>query len=192
MFAGRSFKPGEVVCASAPLAVVPHRSSREYRCAYCLHKAGAALKRCAKCKLVKYCSRDCQRKDWSDHKCECRVPLLSSLDEAAASDLQLVARVLRRAAAPAADVHHQRFKGATVASVPGKQQPHVLIPTYADAERMVSHAKLAAMQQPGMTKGRQQLAQVLLHGAVHKTQKLLPADVRKGTSEDDIVHMLCR
>ena len=31
---------------------------------------GSAIKRCA-CKLVYYCSTECQRKDWDDHKARC-------------------------------------------------------------------------------------------------------------------------
>jgi hypothetical protein len=32
---------------------------------------GSAIKRCA-CKLVYYCSTECQRKDWDDHKARCK------------------------------------------------------------------------------------------------------------------------
>ena len=39
-------------------------------CAVC-PKAGT--KECQKCKSVRYCSRDCQRKDWNAHKSSCRA-----------------------------------------------------------------------------------------------------------------------
>ena len=40
-------------------------------CAKC-GKEGGSLKSCAACKLVKYCSRDCQIAHRSQHKKECR------------------------------------------------------------------------------------------------------------------------
>ncbi|KAJ6457741.1 hypothetical protein C8R45DRAFT_1032927 [Mycena sanguinolenta] len=33
--------------------------------------AGRALRRCSKCRLVSYCSRECQKKHWPEHKLEC-------------------------------------------------------------------------------------------------------------------------
>ncbi|EQC38788.1 hypothetical protein SDRG_03747 [Saprolegnia diclina VS20] len=46
-------------------------------CAHCF--APAAL-RCARCKLLKYCSRNCQRADWSSHGPECKylAPYMAS------------------------------------------------------------------------------------------------------------------
>lgn len=35
-------------------------------------KEGEKLKRCSKCKVVKYCSAECQREDWALHKAVCR------------------------------------------------------------------------------------------------------------------------
>eukprot|EP00184_Porphyridium_aerugineum_P001856 CAMPEP_0184698702 /NCGR_PEP_ID=MMETSP0313-20130426/5222_1 /TAXON_ID=2792 /ORGANISM="Porphyridium aerugineum, Strain SAG 1380-2" /LENGTH=479 /DNA_ID=CAMNT_0027157673 /DNA_START=33 /DNA_END=1472 /DNA_ORIENTATION=+ len=47
----------------------------EYRCAACgkEYEEGAHVFRCSGCKLVYYCSDECQRKDWKDnnHKSEC-------------------------------------------------------------------------------------------------------------------------
>eukprot|EP01083_Nonionella_stella_P112031 329069_1 len=40
-------------------------------CATC-HKAGATS-RCTACKCTYYCSRDCQRKDWKQHKRICKM-----------------------------------------------------------------------------------------------------------------------
>jgi hypothetical protein len=33
--------------------------------------AGAAFKKCARCKAVRYCSKDCQRTHWPVHKASC-------------------------------------------------------------------------------------------------------------------------
>ena len=40
-------------------------------CANCNRepKEGTELKRCARCHITRYCSTDCQRKDWEFHKC---------------------------------------------------------------------------------------------------------------------------
>jgi hypothetical protein len=34
---------------------------------------GSKLKRCSKCKAITYCSPECQRSDWSDHKKVCKL-----------------------------------------------------------------------------------------------------------------------
>jgi splicing suppressor protein 51 len=41
-------------------------------CANC-HKTGVSLKHCAKCKTTTYCSRDCQKNHFREHKKECVV-----------------------------------------------------------------------------------------------------------------------
>jgi hypothetical protein len=37
-----------------------------------LSKEEKKLKTCSKCKRVAYCSKECQKKDWEDHKKDCR------------------------------------------------------------------------------------------------------------------------
>lgn len=39
-------------------------------CKVCL-KTGKDVKRCGRCQRVYYCSRECQKSDWSEHKVDC-------------------------------------------------------------------------------------------------------------------------
>nr|XP_018900304.1 PREDICTED: uncharacterized protein LOC109032563 [Bemisia tabaci] len=47
-------------------------SNVEYRCATC-HKSEneVPLLRCSRCKRERYCSRECQRANWREHKSDC-------------------------------------------------------------------------------------------------------------------------
>jgi tetratricopeptide (TPR) repeat protein len=61
-----------------PLLHSNHNSNTERRdiqdkhhCAYCNNMSEQKLKRCARCKDVYYCSTECQKKDWKDHKPKC-------------------------------------------------------------------------------------------------------------------------
>jgi hypothetical protein len=40
------------------------------KCEYC-HKFSAHLKKCSRCHSVLYCSKECQKKHWKDHKVLC-------------------------------------------------------------------------------------------------------------------------
>ncbi|KAJ7777970.1 hypothetical protein DFH07DRAFT_901437 [Mycena maculata] len=42
------------------------------RCSVCRGKGKPKMKKCAKCQKVRYCSEDCQRKDWAAHKSKCK------------------------------------------------------------------------------------------------------------------------
>ncbi|KAK6206786.1 MYND finger [Colletotrichum tabaci] len=47
--------------------------AQKERCTNCgkTGKDGAALKKCTRCRKAKYCSADCQKKDWRKHRGEC-------------------------------------------------------------------------------------------------------------------------
>jgi hypothetical protein len=46
-----------------------------------------ALKLCSRCKIVSYCSRECQLKDWPDHKKHCKVLAELRKDKARVSEI---------------------------------------------------------------------------------------------------------
>ncbi|KAI0073818.1 hypothetical protein K474DRAFT_1666174 [Panus rudis PR-1116 ss-1] len=48
---------------------------RAASCGYCKREetANANLSRCSKCKLIRYCSPNCQRGDWGRHKRVCKI-----------------------------------------------------------------------------------------------------------------------
>ncbi|KAG8726521.1 hypothetical protein FRC11_015029 [Ceratobasidium sp. 423] len=49
-----------------------------YRCSLCGNPS-ASLRRCAKCKVARYCDENCQKKHWKKgHKLTCKPPTVSS------------------------------------------------------------------------------------------------------------------
>lgn len=65
-----------------------NRTSATSPCARCGH-ATAQLQACGSCKLVSYCSRDCQVKDWkAGHKAVCSGSGVAMPDDAAAAALK--------------------------------------------------------------------------------------------------------
>ncbi|KAJ6589067.1 hypothetical protein B0H19DRAFT_1014154 [Mycena capillaripes] len=63
--------------ALSPLFAVSYlepvtRDPEAGRCAVCRGKGKPKMMKCAKCTKVRYCSRDCQRKDWEAHKPKCK------------------------------------------------------------------------------------------------------------------------
>jgi hypothetical protein len=53
----------------------------------CWNLSREALKLCSRCKIVSYCSRECQVKDWPDHKKNCKVLAELRKDKAKVSEI---------------------------------------------------------------------------------------------------------
>ncbi|EGO03813.1 hypothetical protein SERLA73DRAFT_119451 [Serpula lacrymans var. lacrymans S7.3] len=64
--------------ALSPLFAVSYletvgRDPEAYRCFVCRGKGKPKLKMCTVCKKVRYCSSECQKKDWKVHKLRCKA-----------------------------------------------------------------------------------------------------------------------
>ncbi|KAJ6500948.1 hypothetical protein C8R45DRAFT_897311 [Mycena sanguinolenta] len=42
---------------------------------------GRKMKMCAQCNVVRYCSKSCQRSDWSEHKLYCQIPPIMDIGQ---------------------------------------------------------------------------------------------------------------
>ncbi|KAF8878364.1 hypothetical protein CPB84DRAFT_1688354, partial [Gymnopilus junonius] len=49
------------------------RDARRGNCMTCGKDAQSDLKVCSGCKVAKYCSKQCQKEDWKNHKKECTI-----------------------------------------------------------------------------------------------------------------------
>lgn len=60
------------IFASDPLVTASFSGNRDRYCEVCL-KRGEKLSKCSACGSSYYCSADCQRADWPQHKLECKL-----------------------------------------------------------------------------------------------------------------------
>ncbi|KAI9179504.1 hypothetical protein H9P43_004830 [Blastocladiella emersonii ATCC 22665] len=70
VIATRAFAVGEVLWCEDPVVALPFAEEVGNICSWCFatpQKRAA----CSACSRVVYCGRDCQRKDWAQHKLEC-------------------------------------------------------------------------------------------------------------------------
>jgi hypothetical protein len=64
--------------ALSPLFAVSYletvgRDASRYMCSVCRGKGKPKLMTCSTCQKVRYCSKDCQKKDWAKHKYRCKA-----------------------------------------------------------------------------------------------------------------------
>merc|ERR1712066_41820 len=77
----KCFRPGNVIMKCDPFAYVIHDEMAPNVCQYTLDLAIAkaagqeapVFMKCGNCKTARYSSRDAQKKDWKDHKDECKA-----------------------------------------------------------------------------------------------------------------------
>lgn len=90
----KSSKPGDNILESAPVFFVLSNNVRGQCCDMCFTQGGD-LQRCSKCKFARYCDRQCQKKDWKEHKIECERILRVSPN--VPTDLvRLMARIMQK------------------------------------------------------------------------------------------------
>jgi TPR repeat protein len=80
-------------------APAPKKGGKKGKCKICAKDGCGALidesKQCSRCRLVYYCSRDCQRADWKVHKPKCNA----AVEDRAAQDARANKQSIMRAAA---------------------------------------------------------------------------------------------
>ncbi|KAG1973171.1 histone-lysine N-methyltransferase SMYD3 [Pimephales promelas] len=87
-----SIKPGEVIYSCEPFAFCIAKDFLKTTCQSCF-KRGESLSRCSQCKTARYCSVQCQKQAWLDHKRECKC--LQRLQPRIPTDsVRLVARII--------------------------------------------------------------------------------------------------
>ncbi|CAK8672384.1 histone-lysine N-methyltransferase SMYD1-like [Clavelina lepadiformis] len=100
LLANKKFETGQLVLRQQPYAYVVMSAHADAVCHYCLaspppDKQAKPLAKCTACKYARYCSKECQKKAWPDHKPECsamqRVNPGKPVDQT-----RLVARILWR------------------------------------------------------------------------------------------------
>ncbi|KDQ54528.1 hypothetical protein JAAARDRAFT_135381 [Jaapia argillacea MUCL 33604] len=75
----KPFAPHVTRIAVSPLFAVSYletvaRHPDAHKCCVCRGRGKPKMHMCSSCKKVRYCSRECQKKDWNDHKPRCKAP----------------------------------------------------------------------------------------------------------------------
>uniref|UniRef100_A0A4W4FT77 [histone H3]-lysine(4) N-trimethyltransferase n=1 Tax=Electrophorus electricus TaxID=8005 RepID=A0A4W4FT77_ELEEL len=87
-------KTGELIHSCEPYAFCIAKNSLKSTCQSCLSR-GDGLLRCSQCKCTRYCSTQCQRQAWPEHKRECKC--LKHLQPRVPTDsVRLAARIIFR------------------------------------------------------------------------------------------------
>jgi len=103
--ATRDFKPGNLIISAEPFAFVIFEQMAEHVCHYCFNmvvrdktgKGMTTLLRCSSCKFARYCSRECQKKAWPQHKKEC-MAVRRIAPRVANDEVRMVSQILWRQA----------------------------------------------------------------------------------------------
>lgn len=97
--AKRKLRKGDVVLTEKPFAFALHFAARTTRCSTCF-LARTDLLCCSRCHVTRYCSSQCQRKDWKNgfHKVECSIlaKLEAIFDENTVTNCLLAGRTLQQ------------------------------------------------------------------------------------------------
>lgn len=74
-------RPVSIIAVRPSSENVVRKYVRKHFCIYCGNHS-VPLKRCGRCKKVRYCSKKCQGLDWTlRHKMQCTVPLIDGVDK---------------------------------------------------------------------------------------------------------------
>ncbi|KAH9426985.1 hypothetical protein DERP_011654 [Dermatophagoides pteronyssinus] len=68
----RDYQAGEIISISLPFIHVLNKEFKGKNCDYCFVECNE-LGKCSRCKKMYYCGKDCQQKDWIQHKFECKI-----------------------------------------------------------------------------------------------------------------------
>ncbi len=89
-------KKGDGILRCQPFSYVVHQSCAADVCDGCLKERSpeaAAFKKCSACKVVYYCTVDCQRKSWTaHHRAEC--PYLKKAPKVPTDTVRLMSRII--------------------------------------------------------------------------------------------------
>ncbi|XP_027200941.2 N-lysine methyltransferase SMYD2-like [Dermatophagoides pteronyssinus] len=70
----RDYQAGEIVSVSLPFVHVLKKEFKGKNCDYCFVECKSnEFGKCGNCKKMYYCGKDCQKKDWNQHKLECKI-----------------------------------------------------------------------------------------------------------------------
>ncbi|CAB4476059.1 SET domain-containing protein [Rhizophagus irregularis] len=99
IFALQNIPSGTLVMEDMSYASVVDDANLSIICSNCFMKGGKLLC-CANCKIVYYCSKECQRNDWAIHQHECKI--FVKVQRKPPTSIRLICRILiRRMSDPA-------------------------------------------------------------------------------------------
>ncbi|XP_053093470.1 histone-lysine N-methyltransferase SMYD3 isoform X2 [Pangasianodon hypophthalmus] len=85
-------KPGQLIYSSQPIAFCVAQKFLKSTCQTCLCR-GESLLRCSQCKSSRFCSVQCQKEAWPEHKRECKC-LQRVYPRVPTDSVRLVARII--------------------------------------------------------------------------------------------------